>query len=364
MADFRSPHPLRSDFAHPSPAVVSAYTICHAAERVVDPIQDHWPPDDPTMKTRLINIRILGHLLSQTGFLSDAAISRVATSVFTCRKDPAGTDEADVEALNELGEFYRDHLLRPFRKFKSLTPNISSPPSPPSFKLSKEEVDQMLAEPHRSHSQSRHLAMQREDFRCIVTRTLDKPYAKALRPPGYPKAQTLEFCHIFPESTNCDVDDNAKKRGVWNALESLGYTNVVNDFATAEKIHSLENTMMMVFNVCDNFDTLDLWFEPIEGVPNRYRIRSLLVISPEIADGQEVTFQSADSRLALPNPEYLRIHAACCRVANLSGASGLFYEIEGDLMSDPDPTTEGPEFARALHTHLDHLSLTAVQEAH
>jgi hypothetical protein len=35
-----------------------------------------------------------------------------------------------------------------------------------------------------------------------------------------------------------------------------------------------------------------------------------------------VTFTTVDSvKFPVPSPEYLEIHAACCRVANLSGAS-------------------------------------------
>ena len=92
-------------------------------------------------------------------------------------------------------------------------------------------------------------------------------------------------------------------------------------------------------------------------------MRSVWALPHGLADGQEVTFQSTDSRLALPNPEYLGIHAACCRVAHMSGASGLFDELERDMRSNPDPTTEAPAFARALHAHLDYLSLNAI-EAH
>ncbi|EJF61766.1 hypothetical protein BD309DRAFT_1020959 [Dichomitus squalens] len=67
------------------------------------------------------------------------------------------------------------------------------------------------------------------------------------------------------------------------------------------------------------------------------------------------TFQSADPDLSLPHPEYLRIHAACCRVAHLSGASGLFHELERDMESNPDPAAEAPQFAKTLHAKLEHL---------
>ena len=40
-----------------------------------------------------------------------------------------------------------------------------------------------------------------------------------------------------------------------------------------------------------------------------------------------ITFKT-DEDLALPNPDYLRIHAVCCRVTHLSGAA---EQIDKDL---------------------------------
>ena len=42
-------------------------------------------------------------------------------------------------------------------------------------------------------------------------------------------------------------------------------------------------------------------------------------------------FRSARQGLPLPNPAYLRIHAACCRVAHLSGAGEYMEKVLEDL---------------------------------
>ena len=44
-----------------------------------------------------------------------------------------------------------------------------------------------------------------------------------------------------------------------------------------------------------------------------------------------IEFKSADPNLPLPNPTYLRIHAACCRIAHLSGAGEYMDKILDDL---------------------------------
>ena len=43
-----------------------------------------------------------------------------------------------------------------------------------------------------------------------------------------------------------------------------------------------------------------------------------------------ITFQT-ETDLPLPNPDYLRIHAACCRVAHLSGAAEHMDKVLEDL---------------------------------
>jgi hypothetical protein len=43
-----------------------------------------------------------------------------------------------------------------------------------------------------------------------------------------------------------------------------------------------------------------------------------------------ITFQTK-TNFPLPNPDYLRIHAACCRVAHLSGAAEYMDKILEDL---------------------------------
>lgn len=39
---------------------------------------------------------------------------------------------------------------------------------------------------------------------------------------------------------------------------------------------------------------------------------------------------STDSRLTLPSAEYLRLHAACCQVAHMSGAVDYLKKMDGD----------------------------------
>ena len=44
-----------------------------------------------------------------------------------------------------------------------------------------------------------------------------------------------------------------------------------------------------------------------------------------------ITFTSTDPSLPLPNPEYLKLHAAVCRVAHMSGAAGYLDREDQDV---------------------------------
>ena len=44
-----------------------------------------------------------------------------------------------------------------------------------------------------------------------------------------------------------------------------------------------------------------------------------------------ITFTSTDPSLPLPNPEDLKLHAAVCRVAHLSGAAGYLDQEDRDV---------------------------------
>ena len=107
--------PLEADFTHSIPDFVEAYKICYLADRSLD-LKQGWLRIHDTVGMKLVNIRTLGYLLSQSEFLSDTAIGEVARGIITaCRKDPEGTNELEtyVEELDKLGEFYKDNLLSP-----------------------------------------------------------------------------------------------------------------------------------------------------------------------------------------------------------------------------------------------------------
>lgn len=74
---------------------------------------------------------------------------------------------------------------------------------------------------------------------------------------------------------------------------------------------------------------------------------------------RKVTFQTEYPDLPLPSPTYLRIHATCVKVAQLSGASEYIDQILRELELADVLTSDGGS-AVLLEVVLLHLKPTSV----
>ena len=67
-----------------------------------------------------------------------------------------------------------------------------------------------------------------------------------------------------------------------------------------------------------------------QGEPaNTYTIRTMKHILGVITT--KITFASPDPELELPDPRYLKLHAAICKVAHMSGAAEYMDKHDRDL---------------------------------
>ena len=111
-------------------------------------------------------------------------------------------------------------------------------------------------------------------------------------------------------------------------------------------IHALENVMTLDANFAYLFETLEVWFEAIvsglgiftprtEGLQddqdNTYAIQARLNLILRSCRDNPITLTSEHPDLPLPNRTYLAIHAACCRIGDLSGASDYVEKAIDDM---------------------------------
>ena len=67
---------------------------------------------------------------------------------------------------------------------------------------------------------------------------------------------------------------------------------------------------------------------------NTYRLHTLdptLLPLQHLGPNPVITFTSTDHSLPLPNPEYLKLHAAVCRVAHMCGAGDYLDQQDRDF---------------------------------
>jgi hypothetical protein len=107
LDDF-SPRPLSETFTHVNPTVLSSYNICRDAEqKIMHRLSNANDDLCIELNQRLINVRILGHLLSYGP--SDASIAYLAHSIVSTG-DYAG--ESEGKKLAELGGFIETYFMR------------------------------------------------------------------------------------------------------------------------------------------------------------------------------------------------------------------------------------------------------------
>ncbi|KAH9074785.1 hypothetical protein EDB83DRAFT_2218819, partial [Lactarius deliciosus] len=181
-------------------------------------------------------------------------------------------------------------------------------------------------------------ALVRDNLQCVVSGrydsdsvvTNDELEAKVLSE-DLPMGIT-HCAHIFPDSINGNIsgskDELEHPASIWAILGCFGYEDLPKRLK-GSGIHALDNVMTLDSACHHWFDKLLLWFEA-EGSPDTYTVKATkelyLARSCKMND-RRITLTTSGSDLPLPDPAYLEIHAACCRVAHLSGAGEYMDEV-------------------------------------
>lgn len=166
---------------------------------------------------------------------------------------------------------------------------------------------------------------------------------------------------------------------MWAILTRFGCEDIRTELGSAleeANLHRLSNILTLDGFIHDLFEGLSLWFEAMNDKvcgPSSDTLRRVGTDSPRrqpnfynisLAPGvdrqlmsvpKSVQFVSHHPDLPLPNPRYLHIHAACCRVAHLSGAVDYIDRIASEAEEAEVLATDGASadvLAFALNRHL------------
>ncbi|KAG8925239.1 hypothetical protein FRC00_004177 [Tulasnella sp. 408] len=345
-----NPYPLGSPQFH-------AYERCLELERPAE--NDSGLKFSPQMCGR-----ILGYMMLEAP--TSEGRDNVRREIETCDTD---------KELRDVAGLYATYFLRLFKMAKGPIPVGSSHPSRPSFDDTRDSSMYLMEQAQKSNSAVKKLALKRDNYRCLVTGAYDgATYQKQLEaddtfiPPSTPRF--TQAAHIFPYSLNQDLTWPGELQGkkvsfslvygtsaaslmflvqaeysatAWTVVHRFGQVNVSTESLNGPDIHRVENVLTMCESAHKLFDQLQLWFEATD-VPNTYNICTnnkgnfALVDSPV---PRQVTFESTNTSISLPNSHYLRIHAACAKVARLSGAAEYLETILNEWEERPVLASDG-----------------------
>ncbi|KAF8059914.1 hypothetical protein FPV67DRAFT_1708679 [Lyophyllum atratum] len=317
--------------------VVSAYDICLRLEESLERAVNNG--DD--VGNNQVYVRILGYLMHYAP--TDPGWKRVVEEINSC------VDDSSVLAV---GQMYYDDYISAFRANRG---NIRTPfndASRPSFDRIQDVIDAPLQEAPQSHAQAKRyvcLALMRDGYCCVVTGKYDTRSVKMIRElkemvdlDPSARRESTQCAHIFSESTTSSIEPGSAKREyaatICAVMHRFGYEQLPDEL-NGSKVHRLENVMTLVPGFRIDFDRLDIWFTATEEI-NRYKLEAS---DPSFLRGYPdfVTFTTPDAeKLPVPSPTYLAIHAACAKVAHLSGAAAcidkFYQDMEDGKTLDPN----------------------------
>ncbi|KAJ2922052.1 hypothetical protein H1R20_g15045, partial [Candolleomyces eurysporus] len=285
----------------------------------------------------MIACRILGNLIHLAP--TDEARSVVVRDILS-----AGGDS---EKMLDSGKRYFEHLLRIFKSNKGQVPTPSNHASPPSFDTKVDMMTDLLDDATLSHSTAKKRALVRDRYRCVITgdydlASLNKCPELVEEAGPKPSWGVTELCHIFSALTSVNLENGDKRiyaATAYAIAESFGYTTIQQDL-NGEKIHRLENVMTMRSDFHTLFHGLALWL--VQVGKDTYKVETSNQVVNQSHGGREVKFTMENpEELPVPSPQYLALHAACAKVAHLSGAAEYIETILRDAEEIPVLAADG-----------------------
>ncbi|KAI0661851.1 hypothetical protein C8Q70DRAFT_1052152 [Cubamyces menziesii] len=228
-----------------------------------------------------------------------------------------------------------------------------------------EECRQDLQRTPRNHTNAKASALVRDNYRCMVTGVPDLD-AMSLNltsptPDGnFARKRVVPPLYSWLSESLIEWKSLQEHEAatVWTILNRFGYEDISAELGSAAQganLHRLENILTLDAKIHHLFNTLRMWFEAVEGQPNCYNIELAPNMARPFFIPRRVQFVSHHPELPLPSPRYLEVHAACCRIAHMSGAADyldLIYRHMEELKVLANNGASADVLSFALHRRL------------
>ncbi|KAI0665941.1 hypothetical protein C8Q78DRAFT_1072710 [Trametes maxima] len=302
------------------PAPVSS-TDCPAA-RAAAVVRQHAHPRDQALLLALLQYAP-----------NEKGRDNVAQKMIQCGDSYKA--EGDARCLSQVADFFWRNVILPVRVAGGKTPE-------PRSRFSRMQSGTSSAGNLRSPEDTQtmndlktviELASARDRNRCVISGRLD-PESITSGPEAMSVAgsslEVTRAAHIIPFSLR-DSPEAASGHlpSIWHALESFGGTDL--GALMHGGINSLDNVITLSATVHRYFTELQVALEPIPENPHTYAVRTWGKVAPRLGLPKTVKLASASPDTPLPNPAYLALRCAVCRVLWASARAEELKDVLDDL---------------------------------
>ncbi|KAF9472842.1 hypothetical protein BDN70DRAFT_886520 [Pholiota conissans] len=240
------------------------------------------------------------------------------------------------EEVERLAKVLLDDFLLPLQAQMSIK-NRVDPSSSQTPTIDDTASNTESAEQREQRELSKSLFI-REEGRCAITHSLDPSLVPENDKEVVDGVSLLEAAHILPFALNTNnfTDPTlAGTRTTWHIFKN--WTGIdLDSLVIREKINTSSNAILM--NISDlqaQFAKFKIWFEPIPGHENHYTVktsRRVRLLNGKVnAIARFRSREDSSGGIELPDPAFLRIHAALAKVLHACGAVDVFDEWERDF---------------------------------
>ncbi|KDQ18928.1 hypothetical protein BOTBODRAFT_184748 [Botryobasidium botryosum FD-172 SS1] len=287
--------------------------------------------------------RILGYML-----LYAPNGSRQATIAQEIVESPTDNERA------RLASSFKHFLIHRLVNSMQHTPTHSARSSLDNQQLELSEEAPSL------HACAKAAALERDSFRCLVSGKVDiASLDSALTERrGGEKPGVTHAAHIFPEFLGRGEEELNREytAGACAVMRMFSGIDLGQELNGA-RVDRLENTLTLHSDIQNAFDRLRLWLEPLKQESTAYCVRAIGAARGYLeelpSNTTEISGQNGHPR---PDPRYLCTHAACCKVANLSGAGQYVEQILRDIERGSSVPSEDGNTAELLLHALSRVS--------
>ncbi|KAI0364614.1 hypothetical protein BV20DRAFT_1057101 [Pilatotrama ljubarskyi] len=301
-------------------------------------------------KLDLVGARTLGSLLLDP--LLGIARADIVSQLSSCNA---------IEDVYQLVRFYAMLMLNLPKSHE--TPYYYTDydgPSQSSIDHVRECYKSLLQGRPQDYLTARRQALVRDGFRCMLSGMLDITHRAAVRTCDSEPTDLLRCCYILPPVEavgHSDVAGDPREEhltNAWTMLERFGFPHIKEQLCGAN-VHPLENVMTLgprdATPIREDEATSQAHLHNIKLAP------TLTYANLRLKPDAQVQFVARED-LPLPNPEYLRIRATCCRIAHISGAAQYADEVLRDMEDISVLAQDGS------HAHVVMFTLEKLQSLH